>query len=137
MHNCGKSDFGCKGQRGDRGPWRESAIIRLRYASHQVPIVSVSISMQRLGALNRPLTGGDAPSEFIISFKLIGILNGMLLVNIRGATAIFKIIETTGAHRLILNPMKINPYMGELVNKQRRGMQELVSILIFLAIRTC
>src|SRR5919106_719790 len=108
MLDRGKRNLRCKRQRGDRCPRREGAVIGLGHASCEVTVESAPIHMQRLGTLNRPFTGRDPPGKLTIPLKLIRVLNSMLLMNISGAAAVFKVVDATGPHGLILNAPKID-----------------------------
>src|SRR5574341_1181335 len=114
MPNGRERDIRHKRQRGDRGPRRKRAIIRLGHAPRQISIERVSIYLQWRGALDRPFTGRNSPGKATIPAKLIRVLNGMFSVDMRGAAAVLEVVNVTPAHRFILNAAKIDPDMWEL-----------------------
>src|SRR5215208_4634548 len=134
MLDCGECNLRRERQRSDCCPGRESTIIRLWNTPRQVSIEGATIFMQRLGPLDWTFTGRNSPGKLAIPLKSLRVLNGILLVNIDGAAAVFKVVNVTRTHGLILNATKIDQYVRLLVDEQRRGVEELVFIKRFPAI---
>ena len=63
--------------------------------------------------------------------ELLRILNRILLLHKRRRAAVLKVIAALLAHIMVLNPAKIEPNLGKLMNKKRTGVKILVPKVIF------
>src|ERR1044071_473112 len=68
------------------------------------------------------------PNEFAIAFEASGVLNSVLLLGVSRATAVFEIIDPSLPHVVVLYGAKIDPHVRKLMDEERTGVDEVVSI---------
>jgi hypothetical protein len=70
------------------------------------------------------------PNEFAVAFEASAVLNSVLLLSVSRATAVFEIIDSLLPHIVVLNGAKIDPHVRKLMDEERTGVDEVVSIKI-------
>src|SRR5579864_3739526 len=124
-----KNDFRRKRQGRDDCPRSDGAVVGSeRHAARKISKELAVDTFDPAHGGSRPITCGDSPAAFGVALELLRILNGVFLLHQRGAAAIFEIIDSLPAHKLVLNAAEIQPQMRKLMNEQRSSIEKFLSV---------
>src|SRR5205823_816805 len=76
----------------------------------------------------RTIACRDPPAPFAVTGEATRIAPGVLLLDVRGSTAILEVVEAAGAQKTILDASKVDPEVGHPVIEQRPGVKVLVTV---------
>ncbi|OPZ13980.1 MAG: hypothetical protein BWZ07_00183 [Alphaproteobacteria bacterium ADurb.BinA280] len=127
-----------KWQRSQHRGRRDGAIIEGVFQACAARRVAAEVSRATVVVLrnvSRPITRGKPPDVTAIAFETLRIGNGIGTLRQGRAPAVFEVVDTLGAHVLILDAPKVDPDMAVLMSEHGAKSKMLLSVVAPPALR--